>query len=155
MNLKAPASVFLSSSFRGADEIHSKAYLLRASALLPKLFLSLYLTGISELHSREFSSTAGRREMSVAILESKSIILSWILYFCIPRHGSLNICQRNSCICPYGDKHVRMSFTALLWVPGSQRQHQCLSCGERIDDRDGCWRWPTMQQVKQGTNTGL
>lgn len=36
--------------------------------MLPKLFLSLYLTAIFELHSSEFSSTAGRSEMGVAIL---------------------------------------------------------------------------------------
>ena len=151
MSRRAPASVLVSSSFQGLDENRSEASPLRAATSLPKLFLSLYLTGIAELHSREFSSTAGRREVRVAILESNSKILSQMLYFHIRRYGSPNMCQRNSCIRPYGDKHVRTSFTALLWDPGSQRQHTCLLWGERIGDHDRSLWWPTMQRMKQGT----
>lgn len=56
------ASVFLSSPFRGGAESH--CYLLRCSAV------PLCLTALSVLHSSEFSSTTGRSEVGVAILDS-------------------------------------------------------------------------------------
>lgn len=77
--------LFMSSPFHGVDENHCKTYLLRASTLLSHLFLSLPLTGMSKLHSREFSFIAeGRSEMVMIILERNSKILSQIIYFYIP-----------------------------------------------------------------------
>lgn len=66
---------------------------------------------------------------------------SQMMCFDIPLHGIPSTCQRNSCMCPYENKHVRMFFTALFWVPGSWRQHRYPPFGEWIDEWDRSLWW--------------